>query len=246
LLLLNTLGILPIDAWRLFWPLILIVMGLWFIFGRRFFRQELELQRVSVPLEGAPAAEIEMKHGAGQINLTALDQSGMLMEGDFYGGLKYSLDRQADRVRLRMEPEIDVVLPAMPTHRGLDWNLGLARDLPLKIRLEGGANQSDLDLTNLLVRELVVHTGASATTVRLPTNAGHTRVEIQAGAASVKLYLPEGVEGRIHAGGGLSGLKIDSNRFLGSGQNYETPGFQAATNRVEIEAETGVGSVEVL
>jgi len=65
-----------------------------------------------------------------------------------------------------------------------------------------GANETVLDLTDLRITELQVHTGASATKVSLPTNAGYTRVTCEGGAASFELRIPSTVaaESGIAAG----------------------------------------------
>ena len=70
-------------------------------------------------------------------------------------------------------------------------------------------------------------------------------MNVQSGAASVDLNVPQGVAARIRVQSGLAGINIDPNRFPATAGGYETPGFETSANRVDIFVETGVGSVSV-
>ena len=79
----------------------------------------------------------------------------------------------------------------------------------------------------------------------LPANAGLCTTKIESGAASVVIQVPAGVAGKIYVQSGLSGINIDTSRFMHSGSYYESPDYASATNKVDIRIETGVGSVSV-
>jgi predicted membrane protein len=81
--------------------------------------------------------------------------------------------------------------------------------------------------------------------VNLPIQAGYTRVEVESGAASVTLRVPEDVAARIKASGGLSEISVDQNRFPRTGNGYQSADYDTAANKVDILIETGVGSVKV-
>ena len=85
-----------------------------------------------------------------------------------------------------------------------------------------------------------------STDLRLPERAGFTRAEVHAGAASIKIYVPQGVAARINVKSGLSGINIDSMRFPPAGNGfYQSADYASAANRAEIYIETGVGSIDV-
>jgi hypothetical protein len=127
----------------------------------------------------------------------------------------------------------------------LDWTLALNSGIPLALRLETGASQTQLDLSALRVTELILKTGASATEITMPANAGLTRARVESGAASVKVRIPQGVAARISGKMGLGALDVDQRRFPPRGAGYESDDFITAANRVELEVEGGVGSVDV-
>jgi hypothetical protein len=91
----------------------------------------------------------------------------------------------------------------------------------------------------------LLQTGASSTTVVLPANAGFTKAKVEAGAAGVVLEIPEGVAGRIRSTSGLTEIRVDRNRFPRQGGGYQSPDYDSADNKVEIDLAMGVGSVEV-
>ena len=100
---------------------------------------------------------------------------------------------------------------------GLNWNVVLTREIPLQLEFETGASESHINLQDLRVSELELKTGASSSVITLPANAGQTRVNVHAGAASVEIYVPQGVSGRIRVQSGLAGIQIDQNRFPSTG-----------------------------
>ena len=54
--------------------------------------------------------------------------------------------------------------------RGWEWAFGLNDAIPLALKLETGATETRIDLTNLRVTDLRLKTGASSTDVQLPAN----------------------------------------------------------------------------
>ncbi len=137
-----------------------------------------------------------------------------------------------------------------PWHRGgwagaLDWDFTLNPSLPLSLRLETGASESRLSLTDLQVRELHLKTGASSTTIDLPVNAGFTRVTVESGAAAVRIRVPQAVAASIQVRSALAGIHVDASRFHRTGGGYASSDYDSAKNKVEIFVETGVGSVEI-
>lgn len=245
-LLLQTLGVLGSNAWGIFWAMLLIAVGLWFLLGfKRFGAKELETQQFSIPLDGAREVELELNHGAGRLGVHALGGSAMLLEGSFTGGVEQSVSRSGQYARVKLSAPTEVFIPSVRMH-GLTWDIGLTREATLNIILHTGANETDLDLTELMVGSLRIETGASSTMVRLPSRAGFTKVEAKTGAASLEMRVPEGVAARIHTSSGLAGISIDTGRFPSTGKDsYESSDYASATNRVEISVETGVGSVDI-
>lgn len=229
------------------WPGLLILLGLWFLLGPILKRGTLEAESVAIPLADIHTAEVRFQHGAGKLTLSASNQPGMLLEGEFTGGLRYDLERSGSAATLRLRSKLfveGVVIPGVQAEGGLVWNVGLARAVPLQLRFETGACEARLDLTDLLVTDVTLQTGASRTELTLPAYAGLTRVKVGSGMAGLVITVPQGVAARIKVSSGLAGINV-SSRFPQAGGVYSSPDFDSALNRAEISIDTGLGSVEV-
>ncbi len=244
-LLLSTFGILSINFWQLFWPVALIVLGAWFIL-RPVFHKGVEgvKQHLSLPLENTTDAEIIFKHGAGRLEVEASPLDTVLLEGDFSEGVEQKTIRSGNQAKIQLSAHPEMFIP-FGGQEGLMWKVGLSQLATLRLNFQTGASESNINLRDLKVSEVILETGASKSSITLPANAGMTRVEVKSGAAAVDIYVPEGVAGHIRVESGLAGISINNSRFLSVGGVYETPGYASAPNKVDIFVSTGVGSVSI-
>jgi hypothetical protein len=246
--LLNNFGLLPdlgISVWNLIWPVILIALGVWFISRTVIKPDPAEMQPGSVSLDGASRAVVEIKHGAGELTVSSGAAAGLLAEGMFGGGLKHRASRKGDLLDVEMKMAVEPVAFLNWSPGGYDWDVRLNADVPMTLECETGASKSVLDLRDLRVTELKLETAASSTEVMLPARAGYTRVKVEAGAARVDLRVPGGVAARVKASAGLASVTVDQTRFPGFDNRYQSPDYDAAANKVDIDVETGVGAVTV-
>lgn len=248
LLLLDNLDLLPVRVWDLLWPTLLVVLGIWILVGSLTSRRVLADEHVVIPLEGAARANLRINHGAGRIRLRSDSSVDNLAEGDFGGGMDLRTSRQGDTLDVEMSvPSRNFQMwPWGWNREGMNWSLGINKQVPLRIDIRTGANEADLDLTDLQVTDLRMYTGASSTHLALPASAGYTKVYIEAGAASVSIRIPENVAARIRSHGGLSSINIQPARFQRvDGGVYQSEGYDAAQNKVEVDIQSGVGSVNI-
>jgi hypothetical protein len=198
------------------------------------------METLSLPLGDAQEAQVDIKFGAGDL-VTRKAAPGQLVEGTFQGGVKHRLDG-AGRVELRQD--LDGGLPWLD-HEAR-WDIGLTAEVPLDLRLEVGAYRGVVDLGDLRLRTLDLHTGASDTVVRLPRAAGSTAVRAETGAASLRMEVPSGVAARIRSRMALGTSQIDESRFPRIGDVYQSVDYGTAANHVDIDIQGGVGSVKVM
>jgi hypothetical protein len=248
MLLLNTFGILTINAWKIFWPLVLILIGTWFLIRPLFHRSGHQAESITIPLENATSLRLKVKHGAGRLHIGSEPiNSQTALSGTFFDGVDYDthLDGGEMKIKLKAPSESYLDFFSASGFEGLIWDVNVNRDLPLALEVNSGASETNLDLTDLKIKELEISTGASNTQVILPASAGYTHAKINSGAASVNIRVPDGVAGRFNIRHGMAGIHVDTLRFPFVGNAYETPGFSTASNRIEMNIETGVGSVEI-
>lgn len=250
LLLLSNLGLLAINVWGLIWPLFLVALGLSILWGIVAGPGSIKAEEAAVSLEGASRARVRVRHGAGRLYAMAGTDAEDLASGTFGGGLDYRARRDGDVLDVEMKPTSrGFPFSMVPWNWGggglFDWSFDLNSEIPLSLDFETGASDTKLDLTDLKVTDLRLQTGASATDLTLPANAGQTRAVIRAGAASVIIRVPSAVAARIRAEGGLAAIKVDRNRFPRAGNVYQSPDYDTAINKVDVDIETGMGSIEI-
>jgi hypothetical protein len=250
LLLLSAIAGVPVIA--ILFAAALIGAGVWIITGATRNRADLPREQAAIPLEGAGEAAVKIRHGAGRLAIGAGAGPGDLLSGTFGGGLDARTTREGGLLRVDMQvKERRVGDLAGPWLHGkfatLDWDMVFSPHVTLDLELETGASESRIVLTDLAAREVRLKTGASATVIDLPEAAGFTRLWVDSGAASVKVRVPGGVAARIRLRAALAGTRVDGVRFprRGEAQLYESADFETAANRVEIDVDTGVGSIEI-
>src|SRR3990170_3481178 len=246
----GSLGWIRVDFWRVFFPLLLILLGtltLWTVVNRSGAPEQVELQ---VPLETARGARLRFRFGAGRLRIGAGAHADHLLELSARGGARTSAkmdgDQKAVEVWVPTEFFGDVLAPwkwygGEPPR----WDGRLRGAVPLQLDFEIGACEAEVDLTDLLVREFRLATGASSTLVRMPAAAGETRARIAAGAASVKIVIPSGVAARVVTQTGLGEVKVDGRRFPRNGSIFESADYSSAKNKVDLSVEAGAASVEI-
>lgn len=242
ILLLDLAGLADVDAIGLlarWWPVALILVGALVLIGAVMPRARGVDEQVRIPAAGATEGEVILKFGAGQLDVGA-GTPGVLVDGTFEGG---AIRRDLGPGRVELEADIAAIWPGIG--EGLHWRVGLAPDIPITLRLEGGASRSVLDLSELLVPSLTVKTGASGTRIRLSARVERAQVRVEAGAAQVSIEVPPGVAARIRSQVGLGSSRVDERRFPRLGDRWASPDFDVAERRVEIDASGGVGSITI-
>ena len=237
----RAIAISPADLIATWWPVALIAMGVWFLIAAVWPGGTRPLENLSLPLApGAPSAEVRIRFGGGELHVER-GTPGMLVSGSFSGGVVH---QQTGPNAVQLEPYTGGGWPFMWDRR-LDWQVGFTDEVPLDLRVDGGASRATLDLSDLLVRRLELHTGASDTRVTLP-NAGGTAVRAEAGAASVTIAVPDGVAARIRARMAVGSVSVNEARFLRSGEGYESADYATNPRRSEIDVQGGVGAVRII
>ena len=240
-LLASTTGALAIDPLELltrWWPLAAVGIGLWLLIAAVLPGRNAT-EALALPLEGVASARVRLRFGGGELDV-ARAPSGQLVSGDFRGGV---VARTLGPGAIELEP-----VSAGRWMWGRDWpswRVGLTGEVPLDLDVEGGANRTRLDLTDLQIRALRIRTGASETRVLLPRAAGLTRVRAESGATSLVFEVPEGVAASIRSRMALGSTNVDAGRFPRDGDRHESPDYASAANKVEIDVQGGVGSLRV-
>jgi len=234
----GNLGTGPLEVVDEWWPAAAIALGAWFLIGA-FVPRPAPIETLAVMLDGATAAAIRIRFGAGEIS-TVRAGTGNLVDGRFEGGVLVHRDAHG----LELAQDTTFGLPWLD--HDSRWTLGLSGEVPLDLRLETGAARARLDLSDLRIRTLDLQSGASDTRIRLPRNAGATSVRAETGAAALVIEVPDGVGARIRSQVALGASNVDQTRFPRTIDGYASPDYASAANRADIEVRGGIGSVQVV
>ena len=126
-----------------------------------------------------------------------------------------------------------------------DWRLMVSPDVEVDIDIGSGASNLDLDLRGLNVRRLSIEAGASDIRVQLPASAGQTNVDIAAGVADIEIVVPDEVAAKIDIGAPIGSVWVEPQRFMDTGDGYQSPHYVGASNRVSIDIEALAADVTV-
>jgi hypothetical protein len=236
------------NVWVFFWPALIILVGVLLVLGSTMRATVLDSESVSIPLGQAEKAALRIRHGAGHLVIRGGAGSGILIEGAFRGGLDHTESRYGSQMEAQIQVPNDI-WKNMPFFSGgwspIDWDMKMTSAVPVTLELETGAGESRIDLRDVRAESIVLKTGASSTDLTLPAQAGNTSVQVESGVSAVNLRIPEGVAARISVESGLAGIAVDPTRFPRMGDRYQSPDYDTAINRADIQVRTGVGSVEI-
>lgn len=171
------------------------------------------------------------------------------------GGASALAHAESDRDDLRLaradvtSDRADVRIDQGPTGSGFRFGpttashvlVAVASDVPTSLTVDAGAGEFAIDTSDIKVTDARISVGAASVRLVLPHPAGDVPITISAGASSIVVEVPAGVEARINSTGGLNSTRFENPRFSGS----ETGGYASAKDRVTVRITSGVTSIIV-
>ncbi len=241
---LQATGYLKGDVFGWFWPIFIMVLGIWVLLGGFSRRSRYAAaEHFSIPLQGAKEANLEIEHGAGRIDLRSGAKAGDFLTGTAGAALTHSERMDGDKLSVRLEAGPSFI-PILGPEGGA-WECRLSREVPMTISLHSGASQLDLDLTDLQVTSLSFEGGASTLRLNLPARVQNALVDIDAGAARIEVQVPSEVALRVRADT-VGPFDIDAGRFprLASGL-YQSANYASAQFKADVTIDGGATSVRI-
>ncbi|HYK96978.1 MAG TPA: DUF5668 domain-containing protein [Candidatus Acidoferrales bacterium] len=268
---LGYIGTLSVLALANLWPIILVLIGIDVAFGRRwplgvlvadvaiiagalalvsyapnlptgaFILSNPGDSVVSQPRSDVKTLNLRLAGGAGTYSVKGgADPADLVhVTSDAPDLHLRSSIRTGDRADVRIEENVDGVHFGPRTSNHVDALI--ASDVTTSLRLDVGAGEFVVDLSNVKLSDASVNAGAASLRIVAPTPTGDVPITVSSGASSVVIEVPAGVEARVTVSGGLSSTRFENPRFTGS----ETSGYAAAKDRVTIKVTAGASSVVV-
>ncbi len=213
-------------------------------------RAALRTETVAQPLESATRADVELGFGVGLIDVRSMSEPSGLIEGTVVLQDDEKLRREfhvsSGTAYFKMRNETVSVIHNDGPYRSDDrtWELELNPEIPMRLRIDGGVGNANLDLSKLLLTGLEVHTGVSNTTLALP-NRGQYRATVEGGVGNVTITIPRDMAARIRVERGLSRVDLEGNYQPRGSDLYVSPGYETAQDRVDLTVKGGVGKIRI-
>ena len=195
---------------------------------------------VTVPREDAKSLSLRLSGGAGRFTIAGGSSSDLVHASSTRDDLRI---RSSIRVGDRQDVRLDQFGsngfrfgPSTPAN----VDIVIANDVPTALQMDAGAGEFVIDLSDTKLTSARINVGAASLRVVLPKPTGDVSVDITAGASSVVIDVPDGVEARVTTTGALMSSRT-SSRFSGS----DTAGYATAKDRVTVRVTAGVSSVLV-
>lgn len=206
-----------------------------------------EMITISEDMKDAKKATVQLSSSVGEFRVEASSSSDKLVEGNV-GRLS---GEQIDKDSYGSNGDVTFVLksrglsiPTRSVRRGEGvWDLRLAKNVPLDLKLGTGIGEARLDLTGLTLNRLEVSTGIGEVDLTLP-NTGNFSVKMESGIGQTTLRIPEGMEAKIRASKGLGAISV-SGDFKKVDGYWMTPKYESAQNRVDVEVSGGIGEIDI-
>lgn len=243
LLVLGRLGMLTFSVWAIIWPLIIIAVGLSWLFREAEPPDEespapVGPVNVVMQLKGAESAEITLHPSPSGLTIDGTAAPDELLHGSFPGGLDYRAhDLGQGHVGLDLRPSRDDERP---------WQIALNPAVPLTVILKMPEGEGVLDLTSTQVSDLNLQTTSGRIVATLPERPGRTSVEAVAGSGIIELHIPPNVAGFIQRSAtGTGQLEVDAGRFPPQGDAHSSADYETAESWVDVMAAPGSGRIVV-
>ncbi len=230
---------------------IVLVLVFWLGFGGGGLRAFGTGEPVQVEhmLDGARAAEVELRLGVGEVRIVADAPPRTLMAGTIVTGrgerVEESVGRNGDVARLEIATRQQQPGMSMSGMDGRRWELSLTREVPVDLRVEAGVGDARFDLREADLARLSLRGGVGEITVVLPERGGYVG-DLDLGVGEADVVIPRSVEARVTVNMGLGGVDVEGP-WQQNGRVYTTEGYAGAASgdRIELTIGGGIGEVKV-
>jgi len=173
------------------WPLLLVGVGA-VILLQGDWSPSTEARTFGVTRGSVESATLEISAGEIDVQIRGLEQEGRLIAGQYALNSRPVMQVDDTHANLKMSRA------ATPWLSFADWEMALARDLPWQLWVSTHLGQVNLDLSTLIVQDMLVATGIGDIRIIVPQEALNP-LHVQSALGSIHLITPVGYQVRIVA-----------------------------------------------
>lgn len=190
----------------------------------------------ATPLGPVEGGRLVLASGAYRLTLRAVSGTGDLYRARFEG-TPPKVEAQGGTVTFRYPRRFQL----FGGWRERPEEVALNPTIPWKLEVRGGAARTRADLSGLELSSFFLKGGATDFDLTLPEPSGVVPIRLSGGASKVSIRRPAGTEARLSLKGGAATLTFDGQSFdaLGGTVRLQSPGYEGARDRYEIEVSGG-------
>jgi hypothetical protein len=189
-------------------------------------------------------AVLRFEAGAGSFKIK--DTTGYLFSAVTRGydnNYKLKRDAEGENIKLSFNDEKDGLLIFRGTRKNR-VNIKLNPNPVWKLNLDVGAAESEFDLRNYKVEDLDIDIGAASAKIVLGDLLDSVYVDIDAGASSIDILIPESAGCEVNTDIFLSSRKLEGFQKI-EDDLYRTENFNSSGKKIFINIDTGVSSLKI-
>lgn len=198
----------------------------------------------AIELQGAKSVNADIEMPAGKLVVSG--GSSRLLDADFTYRTAEGKPR-ADYVVTDGRGQLGIIQNEKHIHFGgrrNDWTLRFGDNIPLDLKLELGAGQSDLNLNGVNVTRVEINIGVGQLNLDLTGDRKEDLlVDIQGGVGSARIKLPKTVGVRVNASGGIG--TVSHNGLRRDGDAYVNEAYGKTQATIQVNVQGGVGEISL-
>ena len=198
----------------------------------------------TVDRQGSEPVQVHVQMPAGDLKLSG--GASKLLEADF----KYSESEGKPKISYQISTlggQLELTQMGRKFnfgHTDNSWDLRLGNNIPMELKIDMGAGQSDVKVGNLALTRLDMNLGAGQITADLTGDwKKDLDANIKGGVGNAIILLPEDVGVRVHATGGIGSISAGSLKREGNEYSNDLYGKSPVTLRLDISG--GVGNIDL-
>lgn len=195
----------------------------------------------AAPLGSVESGRLVFAKGADRLRIRGASGMDELYRADFEGAVP-KVEVDGGEVTFRYSKRFGLF-----EWRRQSGEVALNAAVPWEVEVRGGASGVEADLGDLALTSFVLKGGISDLSLTLPEPSGTVPVRLFGGASKVTIHRPPGTEARVSVRGGAATLAFDEQSFdaLGGKVRLQSPGYDGATGRYDVELSGGASEVSI-
>jgi hypothetical protein len=191
------------------------------------------------PIGSLTRAELDVENGATTITVAGDDLGDSLYHAEIaQPGATLNITQDTPGVvRLRI---------GQPGSGTSHMRISVSSRIPWDLRINGGTQQTLLDLRQVQVAAVRVSAGAQELTLYLPRPRGTVPVVLTGGESDLIIHVVNGAATQLEVSSGARTITVDGHTDTNAGQRtYTSDAYAAATDRYRIQSQAGAGTIRL-